>query len=46
METEDEAKKNIRLYVAGATVIVIAIVAYSMWRSSRRRIHVEVYQTV
>ncbi len=46
VETEDEAKRSIRLYVVGATVIVVAIVAYSMWRSSRRRIHVEVYQTV
>ncbi len=46
VETEGEAKKNIKLYVAGATVIVVAIVAYSMWRSRRRRIHVEVYQTI
>ena len=34
VETEDEAKRNIKLYVVGATVIVVAIVAYSMWRSS------------
>jgi len=46
VETETEAKDKAMLYIGGAVVIVVAIVAYGIWRSSRRRIHVEVYQTV
>ena len=45
VETEDEARKNVGLIVGGAVVVVVALVAYGIWRSRRRRIHVEVYQT-
>ena len=43
--SEDEAKANAGLVIAGAVVVVIAVVAYGIWRSRRRRIHIEVYQT-
>jgi len=43
--TEDEAKQNVRVVVGVAVVVVVAIVAYGIWRSRRRRIHIEVYQT-
>jgi len=43
--TEDEAKQNVALIVGSAVVVVAVIIAYSVWRSRRRRIHIEVYQT-
>ena len=43
--TEDEAKQNVGIVVGVAVVVVVAIVAYGIWRSRRRRIHIEVYQT-
>ncbi len=43
--TEEEAKASAGLLIAGAAVVVIALVAYGIWRSRRRRIHIEVYQT-
>lgn len=43
--SEDDAKANAGLLIAGAVVVVIAVVAYGIWRSRRRRIHIEVYQT-
>ncbi len=43
--TEDEAKQNVGLIVGGAVVVVAVIIAYGIWRSRRRRIHIEVYQT-
>ncbi|MEA3510129.1 MAG: hypothetical protein U9R51_01720 [Actinomycetota bacterium] len=45
VETEDEARKNAGLLIGGAVVVVVALVAYGIWRSRRRRIHIEVYQT-
>ena len=45
VETEDEAKLNLGLVVGGAVVVVVALIAYGIWRSRRRRIHIEVYQT-
>ncbi|MCL1694185.1 MAG: hypothetical protein M3096_10905 [Actinomycetia bacterium] len=45
VETEDEAKQNLGLVVGGAVVVVVALIAYGIWRSRRRRIHIEVYQT-
>ncbi|MEA2024606.1 MAG: hypothetical protein U9N79_10030 [Actinomycetota bacterium] len=45
VETEEGAKRNAALYIGGAVVVVVAIVAYGIWRSRRRRIHIEVYQT-
>jgi len=44
--TEDEAKQNIRVVVGVAVVVVVALVAYGIWRSRRRRIHIEVYETI
>ena len=43
--TEDDAKQNVGLLVAGAVVVVAGVIAYGIWRSRRRRIHIEVYQT-
>ena len=43
--SEDDAKANAGLLMAGAVVVVVAVVAYGIWRSRRRRIHIEVYQT-
>jgi len=45
VETEDEARQNIGLVIGGAVVVVVALVAYGIWRSRRRRIHIEVYQS-
>ena len=45
VETEDEARKNAGLLIGGAVVVVVALVAYGIWRSRRRRIHIVVYQT-
>lgn len=45
VESEGEAKQNMALVIGGAVVVVAALVAYGIWRSRRRRIHVEVYQT-
>ena len=42
---EEDVKQNAGLLIGGAVVVVIAIFAYSIWRSRRRRIHIEVYQT-
>lgn len=46
VETEGEAKQNMVLVIGGAVVVVAALVAYGIWRSRRRRIHVEVYRTI
>lgn len=43
--SEEEAKQNAGLLIAGAAVVVVALVAYGIWRSRRRRIHIQVYQT-
>jgi hypothetical protein len=45
VETEDEARQNFGLVVGGAVVVVVALIAYGIWRSRRRRIHIEVYQS-
>jgi hypothetical protein len=45
VETEGEAKQNASRYIGGAVVVVVALVAYGIWRSRRRRIHIEVYQS-
>ena len=45
VETEEEAKQSMGLVVGGAVVVVVALIAYGIWRSRRRRIHIEVYQT-
>ncbi len=46
VETEDEARQNVGLVIGGAVVVVVALVAYGIWRSRRRRIHIEVYQSI
>jgi hypothetical protein len=45
VETEEGARQNVGLIVSGAVVVVVALIAYGIWRSRRRRIHIEVYQT-
>ncbi|MEA3502845.1 MAG: hypothetical protein U9R47_08730 [Actinomycetota bacterium] len=45
VETEGEAKQNAAFYIGGAVIVVVVLVAYGIWRSRRRRIHIEVYQT-
>ena len=45
VETEGEAKQNAALYIGGAVVVVVVLIAYGIWRARRRRIHIEVYQT-
>ena len=45
VETEEEAKQNVGLVIGGAVVVVVALIAFGVWRSRRRRIHIEVYQT-
>ena len=45
VSTEEEAKASAGLIIAGAAVVVVALVAYGIWRSRRKRIHIEVYQT-
>ncbi|MEN8233859.1 MAG: hypothetical protein ABFR89_02910 [Actinomycetota bacterium] len=44
-DTEEGAKQNSRIVIAGAAVVIVGLVAYGIWRSRRRRIHIEVYQT-
>jgi hypothetical protein len=44
-ESEDVARQNMGMIVGGAIVVVAVLVAYGIWRSRRRRIHIEVYQT-
>jgi len=43
--TEDDAKQNVALIVGSVVVVAAVIIAYGIWRSRRRRIHIEVYQT-
>jgi len=43
--TEDDAKQNVALIVGGVVVVAAVLIAYGIWRSRRRRIHIEVYQT-
>lgn len=43
--TENEARQNVALIVGAAVVVAAAVIAYGIWRSRRRRIHIEVYQT-
>ena len=43
--TEDDAKQNVALIVGSVVVVAAVLIAYGIWRSRRRRIHIEVYQT-
>ena len=38
-------RRTSTLLVGGAAVVVVVLVAYGIWRSRSRRIHIEVYQT-
>ena len=44
VDVEEEAKSNARMLVIGAAVLVVGIVAISVWRSRRSKIRVEVYK--
>jgi hypothetical protein len=46
IETEDEAKQNMAVIIGGAVAGAVVLVAFSIWRSRRRRIHIEVYRTI
>ncbi len=43
--TEEDAKANMPVIVTAAVVVAVAIIAYGIWRSRRKRIHIEVYQS-
>jgi len=45
IESEDVARQNMGVIIRGAIVVVAVLVAYGIWKSRRRRIHIEVYQT-
>jgi len=44
VDVEEEAKSSARMLAIGAAVLVIGIVAISVWRSRRNKIRVEVYK--
>ena len=43
--TEEDAKANIAVIVGAAVVVAVVIIAYGVWRSRRKRIHIQVFQT-
>ncbi len=43
-DTESEVRSKAPAIIAGVTVVVVLAIAYSVWRSRRRRIRVEVYR--
>lgn len=45
IESEDVARQKMGVIIGGAIVVVAVLVAYGIWRSRRRRIYIEVYQT-
>lgn len=45
VDTEEEARDNARVVIAVGAAVVVALVAFGIWKSRRRRIHIEVYQT-
>lgn len=44
-DTEEGARQNATRVIGGVAVVVVVLIAYGIWRSRRRRIHIEVYQT-
>jgi len=44
LDAEDTARTRAVIIAAGVAVVVVGIVAMSMWRSRRSRIKVEVYR--
>jgi hypothetical protein len=43
--TEEEAKAKAPVIVGAVVVLAVVIIAYGIWRSRRKRIHIEVYQS-
>ena len=43
-ETESDVRSRAPYLIAGVTVVVVLAIAFSVWRSRRRRIRVEVYR--
>jgi hypothetical protein len=43
--TEEDAKANIAVIVGAAVVVAVVVIAYGVWRSRRKRIHIQVFQT-
>lgn len=43
--TEEEAKANVGVIVGAVVVVAVVVIAYGIWRSRRKRIHIEVYQS-
>ncbi|MGB5167807.1 MAG: hypothetical protein WBP49_05295 [Acidimicrobiia bacterium] len=43
--TEEDAKANLSVIVGAAVVVAVVIIAYGVWRSRRKRIHIQVFQT-
>lgn len=44
VDVEEEAKSSARMLAIGAAVLVVGIVAISIWRSRRNKFRVEVYK--
>ena len=43
--TEEDAKANIAVIVGAAVAVAVVVIAYGVWRSRRKRIHIQVFQT-
>ena len=43
-DAEEQTVARARWIAVGATVLVVGLVAYGVWRSRRNKIRVEVYQ--
>ena len=43
VDVEDEARSKGAIVAIGVTVVVVGLVAFSIWRRRRNRIRVEVY---
>ena len=43
-DTESEVRSKAPAIIAGVTVVVVLAIAYTVWRSRRRRIRDEVYR--
>jgi len=43
--TEEDAKANVAVIVGVVVVVAVAVIAYGIWRSRRKRVHIEVYQS-
>ncbi len=44
-DVEDEAKANMTKIAIAAGVVVVAVVAFGVWRSRRAKVRVEVYRS-